>query len=317
VQFAPGLELGEASQDLGLDLLGELHEVAPEALGHVPQHRRAGIGCAVHRVPEAHDALAGQHPLTHPDRGALGPADGVEGVEGPARRAAVEGAGERGERGDDDGAEVGPGRRDCAGHERRGVEAVVDAEDEVLLGGAGPDGVRLVALDHVQVVGGVGQVVAGSDRLQAVAEAVDGGSSTRSTPARPARRRRWAAACATTSAFPASVTGCTASATPRGGAPAGPRRGRPSAPAEHELLATMRERGLPFPNVDLAIAALAERHSMVEEAGEVIFAVARTAAWLAHAAEEYRHSLRFRPRATYTGPAPVGTENSPSVSGAR
>jgi citrate synthase len=75
--------------------------------------------------------------------------------------------------------------------------------------------------------------------------------------------------------------------------------------AEQELLATMRERGLPFPNVDFALAALAERHDMVDEAGEVIFAVARTAGWLAHAAEEYRHSLRFRPRATYTGPAPA------------
>jgi len=87
--------------------------------------------------------------------------------------------------------------------------------------------------------------------------------------------------------------------------------------AEHELLATMRERGLPFPNVDFAIAALAERHRMVDEAGEVVFAVARTAGWLAHAAEEYRHSLRFRPRATYTGPAPVGRGISPSVGGAR
>jgi citrate synthase len=75
--------------------------------------------------------------------------------------------------------------------------------------------------------------------------------------------------------------------------------------AERELLATMGERGLPFPNVDFALAALAEGHDMVDEAGEVIFAVARTAGWLAHAAEEYRHSLRFRPRATYTGPAPA------------
>ena len=29
--------------------------------------------------------------------------------------------------------------------------------------------------------------------------------------------------------------------------------------------------------------------------------------WLAHAAEEYQHRLRFRPRAVYTGPAPTSS----------
>jgi citrate synthase len=67
----------------------------------------------------------------------------------------------------------------------------------------------------------------------------------------------------------------------------------------------MRARGLPFPNVDFAIASLAERHDMVDGAGEIIFAVARTAGWLAHAVEEYPHRLRFRGRATYTGPQPT------------
>lgn len=74
--------------------------------------------------------------------------------------------------------------------------------------------------------------------------------------------------------------------------------------AEDAVRATMQARGLPFPNIDLAIASLAERHDMVDEAGEIAFAVARTAGWLAHAAEEYPHRLRFRPRATYTGPPP-------------
>ncbi|HUF32189.1 MAG TPA: citrate/2-methylcitrate synthase [Acidimicrobiales bacterium] len=70
------------------------------------------------------------------------------------------------------------------------------------------------------------------------------------------------------------------------------------------LVATMRARSLPFPNIDLAIAVLAEAHDMVDDAGEITFAVARTAGWLAHAAEEYQHRLRFRTRAAYTGPAP-------------
>jgi len=59
------------------------------------------------------------------------------------------------------------------------------------------------------------------------------------------------------------------------------------------------------PNVDLALAALAVDHDMIEGAGEAIFAVARTAGWLAHAAEEYERPFRFRPRASYVGPPPV------------
>jgi citrate synthase len=75
-------------------------------------------------------------------------------------------------------------------------------------------------------------------------------------------------------------------------------------PAVPALIATMRERDLPFPNVDFALAAFAEQHAMVDEATELIFAVARITGWLGHAAEEYRHALRFRTRAVYTGPAP-------------
>jgi citrate synthase len=72
-------------------------------------------------------------------------------------------------------------------------------------------------------------------------------------------------------------------------------------PVEDELVMILRERGLPFPNVDFAIAAFAERYDMIDSAGEVIFAIARTVGWLAHAVEEYRHRLRFRTRAVYTG----------------
>ncbi len=74
-------------------------------------------------------------------------------------------------------------------------------------------------------------------------------------------------------------------------------------PVEEELLLIMQERGLPFPNIDFAIASFAERYEMIDNAGEVIFAVARTVGWLAHAIEEYRYRLRFRPRAVYTGEA--------------
>jgi citrate synthase len=71
-----------------------------------------------------------------------------------------------------------------------------------------------------------------------------------------------------------------------------------------DVLDTMRQRRLPFPNIDFALAMLAEEYDMVPRAGELIFAVSRVAGWLAHAIEEYEHQLRFRPRATYVGPAP-------------
>lgn len=52
-----------------------------------------------------------------------------------------------------------------------------------------------------------------------------------------------------------------------------------------------------LPNVDLALGGLTFLARMAPGAGEVVFAVARTAGWLAHALEEYRESpLRFRPR---------------------
>jgi citrate synthase len=76
-------------------------------------------------------------------------------------------------------------------------------------------------------------------------------------------------------------------------------------PSEQALLATMRDRNLPFPNVDFALASMAERHQMIDDAGELIFTVARIAGWLAHAAEEYQHRLRYRSRAVYTGPPPT------------
>jgi citrate synthase len=60
------------------------------------------------------------------------------------------------------------------------------------------------------------------------------------------------------------------------------------------------------PNVDFAIAALAVRNDMTADAGEAIFAVARTAGWLAHALEEYAdRPNRFRPNGRYAGPPPT------------
>jgi citrate synthase len=57
------------------------------------------------------------------------------------------------------------------------------------------------------------------------------------------------------------------------------------------------------PNVDFALGALAFLTDMPSDAGEAVFAIARTAGWLAHAIEEYgEEPLRYRARALYTGP---------------
>jgi len=60
-----------------------------------------------------------------------------------------------------------------------------------------------------------------------------------------------------------------------------------------------------LPNVDLALGAFTWLAGMAPDAGEAIFAIARTAGWIAHAIEEYDEAaLRFRPRARYVGQRP-------------
>ena len=84
------------------------------------------------------------------------------------------------------------------------------------------------------------------------------------------------------------------------------RRAVPASPqlaVVDAVLAEMHRRALPEPNIDFALAVLASCAGMIRGAGEAIFAVARTAGWLAHAVEEYTASTPLRPRAVYTGPA--------------
>ncbi|MFI8433880.1 citrate/2-methylcitrate synthase [Streptomyces sp. NPDC079020] len=58
-------------------------------------------------------------------------------------------------------------------------------------------------------------------------------------------------------------------------------------------------------NVDLALAVLTVAGGMPAEAGETVFAVSRTAGWIAHALEEYaERPLRMRPIGQYRGPLP-------------
>jgi citrate synthase len=74
------------------------------------------------------------------------------------------------------------------------------------------------------------------------------------------------------------------------------------------VLAEVRHKSLPEPNIDFALATLARVAGMARGAGEAMFAVARTAGWVAHALEAYTGPGPLRPRAVYTG--------RPAVSGA-
>lgn len=59
----------------------------------------------------------------------------------------------------------------------------------------------------------------------------------------------------------------------------------------------LRTRRLPEFNCDFPLGVLGMVFDMIPGAGETIFAVARTAGWLAHALEEYASGVLIRPRA--------------------
>jgi citrate synthase len=82
---------------------------------------------------------------------------------------------------------------------------------------------------------------------------------------------------------------------------------RPDAPAvaaADAVLAITTARGLPPANVDFAVAVLSGALGWAPRSGELIFAVARMAGWLAHALEEYESRSSLRLRALYVGPRP-------------
>jgi citrate synthase len=57
------------------------------------------------------------------------------------------------------------------------------------------------------------------------------------------------------------------------------------------------------PNVDFALAALADAYDLPKQAPFVIFALSRSVGWIAHALEQIAAGQLIRPRARYVGPA--------------
>ncbi|MDH6548189.1 citrate synthase [Streptomyces sp. SAI-041] len=82
-------------------------------------------------------------------------------------------------------------------------------------------------------------------------------------------------------------------------------RAEPALLAARDIVATTARHAPLHANVDLALAVLTASSGMPTTAGETIFAVARTAGWIAHALEEYgERPLRMRPSGIYVGPKP-------------
>ncbi|MFE9904859.1 citrate synthase [Streptomyces achromogenes] len=75
--------------------------------------------------------------------------------------------------------------------------------------------------------------------------------------------------------------------------------------AARDIVATTARHTPLHANVDLALAVFTVSCGMPVTAAETIFAVARTAGWIAHALEEYgERPLRMRPSGHYVGPRP-------------
>ncbi len=64
------------------------------------------------------------------------------------------------------------------------------------------------------------------------------------------------------------------------------------------------------PTLDLGLAALARRLALPDGAAFCLFALGRSAGWIAHALETRADSRLIRPRSRYTGPRPAGVGSS-------
>jgi citrate synthase len=72
------------------------------------------------------------------------------------------------------------------------------------------------------------------------------------------------------------------------------------------IYAELREAGEELagerPNIDFALAALADRFALPPMATFSLFAIARSVGWIAHALEQAASQQMIRPRARYIGP---------------
>jgi citrate synthase len=68
------------------------------------------------------------------------------------------------------------------------------------------------------------------------------------------------------------------------------------------LLRAMQESGQEPPTLDFGLAAVTLALNLPRGAPIVVFAIGRTAGWIAHAVEQRESGQELRPRARYIGP---------------
>ena len=74
------------------------------------------------------------------------------------------------------------------------------------------------------------------------------------------------------------------------------------APPWPALVDAMRDLTGLRPNIDAALLAIEQHLALPIGSALAIFAVGRTAGWIAHALEQHQDGRLIRPRATYAGP---------------
>ena len=72
----------------------------------------------------------------------------------------------------------------------------------------------------------------------------------------------------------------------------------------HEIPERIAEATGEFVNIDYALAVLVHTLGLPPGHELVLFSMARTVGWIAHACEQLQHGRLIRPRARYVGPAP-------------
>jgi len=85
------------------------------------------------------------------------------------------------------------------------------------------------------------------------------------------------------------------------------RLAAPADPAVAGLVALAEDQLGVRPTLDLGLAALSRALRLPEGAALGLFALGRSAGWVAHALEARRDDRLVRPRSRYTGPPPVGS----------
>ena len=84
--------------------------------------------------------------------------------------------------------------------------------------------------------------------------------------------------------------------------------GTPAMQSLESIIAAAEDISGQRPNIDLMLAAICHANDLPATPALVMFAAGRLAGWLAHALEQQAQGRLIRPRASYTGIAPIATE---------